>query len=159
MSQSDGSGRNLAVNAAFLKDIKDDNRRLKELLDDIQGITNHAQVAANHWQQFVDRLQELCDQLAFHFSLEEAYGYFDEAVEVQPQQSVLANRLRDEHPKLFAEIRDLADRVGDMDPTNEEKVTAALDHYATFYRRFSIHEESEVKMILASLDDDIGVGD
>jgi len=42
-------------------------------------------------RHLVDWLSELRDQLALHFALEEAYGYFDEPLHVAPQLAEKAN--------------------------------------------------------------------
>ena len=111
MSLTRTSTRRLTVNAAFLKDIKDDNRDLKILLDRLRPLAQHTQTACNHWVELIDLMGQLRDQLALHFSLEEAYGYFDEAIVTAPELSTTAECLRSEHSKLFARIRDLADSV------------------------------------------------
>ena len=87
MSSTDTKTRGLTINAAFLKDIKDDNRDLKNLLDKILPLAQHPQTAANHWPELIGLFSDLCDQLALHFSLEEAYGYFEDAVGSAPQLS------------------------------------------------------------------------
>ncbi|TWU58750.1 hypothetical protein Poly51_15300 [Rubripirellula tenax] len=151
--------RRLSVNAAFLKDIKDDNRELKNLVDRINPLSEHPQIAANHWPEFVALLADLRDQLALHFSLEEAFGYFEEAIEVVPQLSIDAEQLRGQHATLFESIRDLADRACDVTSDRTEKVASLLSSFQRFRHAFEIHEEAEVKLILQSLDDDIGNGD
>ena len=149
----------LAVNAAFLKDIKDDNQDLKKLLDQITPITRHQQTAANHWPELITLMSDLRDQLALHFSLEEAYGYFDDAIVSAPELSVTAEVLRSEHPSLFANIRDLADQVSEICSDRPDQVNDFITRLYAFRRDFEIHEESELKLILDSLDDDLGVGD
>ena len=151
--------RRLAVNAAFLKDIKDDNQDLKALLDQILPITRHPQTATNHWPELITLLGDLRDQLALHFSLEEAYGYFDDAIVSAPQLSITAEVLRGEHAGLFAEVRDLADLVTEICSDRPELVNDFLHRFEGFRRAFEIHEESELKLILDSLDDDLGVCD
>jgi hemerythrin-like domain-containing protein len=155
---SGGVGR-LTVNAAFLKEIKDDNRQLKTLWDQLVPLVNHVETARNHWPELIAGLAELRDQLAIHFSLEEAYGYFDEAIDIAPHHSLQAESLRGQHSTLFEMIRDLADAITDVDPDREEKVSQLLKRFVTFQDAFKQHEEAELKMILDSFDDDIGVGD
>ncbi|MEM9644045.1 MAG: hemerythrin domain-containing protein [Planctomycetota bacterium] len=151
--------RSLDVNAAFMKDIKDDNQHLKELLDKIAPLMQHPSVASNHWTEIISLVGELRDQLAFHFSLEEAYGYFDSALEAEPQRSAEAEFLRSAHPRLFARIRDLTDKASEMSNPDEPAIGEFLDEYAEFFRAFAEHEEAELKLILSTLDDDLGVGD
>ena len=158
-TQSKTGTRRLAVNAAFLKDIKDDNQDLKKLLDQITPITRHQQTAANHWPELIILISGLRDQLALHFSLEEAYGYFDDAVIAVAELSATAEKLRSEHPALFASIRDLADQVSEVCSDRPEQVNQFIQRLDAFRRAFEIHEEGELKLILDSLDDDLGVGD
>ena len=82
--------RRLTINAAFMKDIKDDNHQLKSLLDQITPLTAHYQTAINHWPELIQLIDALRDQLALHFALEEAYGYFDDAIGTEPQLSAIA---------------------------------------------------------------------
>lgn len=159
MANTDSKTRRLAVNAAFLKDIKDDNHDLKAILDQIAPLSEHYQTAVNHWLELVGLLEQLCDQLALHFSLEEAYGYFDDAVNHAPQLSVNAECLRGQHPSLFKTIRGLADNVLEVNTDNIEHVQEFLNGYQSFQQQFAAHEEAELKLILDAMDDDLGVGD
>jgi len=159
MQDSESKTRRLAINAAFLKDIKDDNHDLKVILDKITPLAEHRQTAINHWSELVVLLEQLCDQLALHFSLEEAYGYFDDAVDHAPQLSVAAECLRGQHPALFKSIRALADKSADVPVDDADHVDQFLNAYQSFRKDFIEHEEAELKLILAALDDDIGVGD
>ena len=158
-TQSKTGTRRLTVNAAFLKDIKDDSQDLKMLLDQIIPLTCHQQTAANHWPELIALMSELRDQLALHFSLEEAYGYFDDAVVSSPQLSVTAEVLRSEHPFLFAVIRDLADQVSEVCSDRPEQVNLFIQQFDSFRSMFEKHEENELELILESLDDDLGAGD
>ena len=159
MSDSSMSDRRLSVNAPFMKDIKDDNRELKRLHDEIQPLIEHVEKAVNHWAEVVLLVGELRDQLAFHFSLEEAYGYFDEAIETEPQMSVRAEALRGEHSHLFNELCQLAEAFTDLEPSDHDRVEEAVESLMAFQAKFQHHEEAELKLILAAMDDDLGVAD
>ena len=151
--------RRLTINAAFLKDIKDDNRDLKKLLDKIFPLASHPQTATNHWGELIELFGCLRDQLALHFTLEEAYGYFDEAVDSAPELSAVAECLRGQHPQLFEKIRHLADKSSEIRIDSGEQVSRFLSEFNAFRTEFEKHEESELKLILDALDDDLGVGD
>lgn len=69
------------VNAAFFREIKEDHHQLQRLLERIRQIVGQPQALPNDWKEFISLLADLRDQLAFHFALEEAYGYFEDAVE------------------------------------------------------------------------------
>jgi hypothetical protein len=159
MSNANSLTRRLTVNAAFLKDIKDDNRDLKNLLDKIYPLAEHPQTASNHWQELINLFADLWDQLALHFTLEEAYGYFDDAIVTAPQLSVTAECLRGQHPVLFELIRALADRAPEVRIDSGDQVKRFLDEFNRFRIEFEKHEEDELKLILDAMDDDIGVGD
>lgn len=149
----------LTINAAFLKEIKDDNRQLKTLWDRAGELVAHRQVASNHYSELVGLIEQLCDQLAIHFSLEEAYGYFDDAVDVAPHRSVEAQRLRAQHPGLFTQIQALSDQVARIDRADLEKLAKWIERFDVFQCKFQLHEEAELNLILDSFDDDLGVGD
>ena len=169
MSSNPDTSRRLTVNAAFLKDIKEDNRDLKILMDRICTLTQPLEAAANHWPELIRLFDDLRDQLALHFGLEEAYGYFDEAIGTDAELSIMANSLRSQHGVLFEEVRHLAEAAADactgdapiegMTPevtTAQEKI---LRRFAAFLVQFNDHEEAELKLILDALEEDLGVGD
>ena len=151
--------RQLTVNAAFLKDIKDDNRDLKVLIDKIQPLRTPLPTASNHWPELIRLFADLRDQLAMHFSLEEAYGYFDEAIVTAPQLNVTAECLKGQHSVLFQQICELADRALEVSADSEEQIEKFLNRFDQFQAEFQKHEEAELKLILDAMDDDIGVGD
>ncbi|WP_286177492.1 hemerythrin domain-containing protein [Stieleria mannarensis] len=149
----------LTVNAAFLREIKDDNRQLKSLWDRLIPMFSHPETVKNHWPELIASLAELRDQLAIHFSLEEAYGYFDDAVDIAPHLSLNAETLRSQHSTLYSQIRDLADGILELNSEASEHVTKLMRRFKAFKKSFENHEESELKLILESFDDDLGVGD
>jgi hypothetical protein len=159
MSQSSVSTKQVTVNAAFLKEIKEDNQHLKQLWDRLLPLVELPQTARNHWPELIESFAELRDQLALHFSLEEAYGYFDEAIDIAPQLSTLAHCLRDEHSQLFATARDLVDEAMDAKFDIDGDIIRIVDLFQKFRRQFERHEEAELKLILHAMDDDIGGGD
>lgn len=158
MSQASVSTKQVTVNAAFLKEIKEDNLLLKQLWDKVIPLAERPQMAANHWRELVELLSELRDQLAIHFSLEEAYGYFDEAIDIAPQLSTVAQCLRSEHTKLFAEVRDLTESAIDARADREDDIAKVMESFQGFRQRFERHEECELELILQTMDD-IGGGD
>ena len=76
----------VTVNAAFLQEIKEVDQELWSLLGDLRHRCQRP-IAPGQCRLLIDKLCQLRDQLALHFSLEEAYGYFDDPVEVAPQLS------------------------------------------------------------------------
>src|SRR5262245_65894974 len=99
----------VTVNAAFLQEIKEVNQELWMLQADLRHRFQRP-VAPGHCRFLVDKLCLLRDQLALHFSLEEAYGYFDDPVDVAPQLSRAADRLRSAHKGLYLAVCGLVER-------------------------------------------------
>lgn len=151
----------VTINAAFLQEIKEDNHELKGLLDAAGEMFSLSRVARTPARQFVDLLTQLRDRLATHFALEEAFGYFEDAIEVAPQLSRQADELRNEHRTLFLDLCDLvevAERLLYRETTAGVAKRLAA-RFREFRRSLEEHESRENGLILDSLDCDLGVGD
>ncbi len=151
----------LTVNAAFLMEIKEDNRELRQILDQAESVLRLPPEVHLPAKQVVDVLSQLRDQLAIHFSLEEAYGYFEEAIDVNPRLGQTAHSLRTQHVELFNQICDLVEEserllYGESSPRIAHHIST---RYCEFRQQLSEHEAREEELILEALDDDIGVGD
>jgi len=151
----------LTINAAFLQEIKDDNQRLRDLFSQARKLMEEADDPPKFVTQFSRVLSELRDQLAMHFALEEAYGYFDEAVHEAPRLSTQAEALRGQHKVLFEEICGIAEQAERLCYRRKvERMPARLlAQFRAFDERLRNHEQQENELILAAFDDDIGTGD
>lgn len=155
----DDTSSNIAVNAAFLREIKEDNRRLREMLGEVRQALAHAEVVENHPRRTAQQLAELRDQIAIHFALEEAYGYFDDAVRFAPRFSAQAARLKAQHPVLFTQLNELVELAEDpVEPHGpwSEKICSCFTEFDTHLRG---HEQAEEQLILDVFESDIGGGD
>lgn len=149
----------VTVNAAFLQEIKEVNADLWALLAELRHRCQRP-IAPSQCRQLVDRICLLRDQLAMHFALEEAYGYFEEPVEVAPQLGRLAEQLRSEHRELYLDFSDLIERAERM-YYDEQHAALALwlgSQFLELDQRLRRHEERENELILDAYDD-LGVGD
>ena len=153
--------KTVTVNAAFLQEIKDVNQELWRLLEEVKHMCSRPISVRQSSRILVDRLSVLRDQLALHFALEEAYGYFDDPVMVDPRLSVQANRLRDEHRQLYVKICELVEFAERLNHRGEwaSWLTRVSVGFHAFYDQLQSHESNEQELILAAYDDDIGVGD
>jgi hypothetical protein len=150
----------ITVNAAFLQEIKEVNQELWQLLRDLRHRSQRP-IAPGHCRALIDLLCQFRDQLALHFALEEAYGYFDDPVEVAPQLGRRAEQLRGEHKGLYLDFCDLVDRAERMF-YDEQHAALALwigPEFLAFDERLRSHEEREKELIFEAYDADIGVGD
>jgi len=150
----------VTVNAAFLQEIKEVNQELWSLLADLRHRCQRP-IAPSQCRLLIDKLCQLRDQLALHFSLEEAYGYFEDPVDVAPQLGRQAERLRAEHKELYLQFCDLVERAERMF-YDEQHAALALwigPEFLELDQRLLGHERRENELIMDAYDGDIGVGD
>jgi hypothetical protein len=150
----------VTVNAAFLQEIKEVNQELWHLLSDLAHRCQRP-IAPSHCRVLIDKLSQLRDQLALHFSLEEAYGYFEDPVDVAPQLGRQAEKLRGEHKDLYLELCDLVEHAERLFYDDQHAALALWigPEFLQFERRLRRHEERENELIMDAYDGDIGVGD
>jgi hemerythrin-like domain-containing protein len=150
----------VTVNAAFLQEIKEVNQELWHLLGELRHRCQRP-IAPGSCRGLVEKLSELRDQLALHFALEEAYGYFDDPVDVAPQLCRQAESLKAEHKQLYAQLSDLVERAERMFYDDRHAALAVWlgPEFLDFDARLRRHEERENDLIFEAYDADIGVGD
>ncbi len=154
------ASKTITINAAFLQEIKEDSQALRQLLAAAHELLSAWPLHVAR-KQLVDLLAELRDQVALHFALEEAYGYFEDAIAADPRQSRRATALRSEHCQLFVELCALEDQSERW--LYHEASTSVLRQIAVgfqaFHQKFLDHESRENDLILESLADEMGEGD
>jgi hypothetical protein len=158
----------VGVNAAFLRDIKEDNRELRLLMRRAERLSAAPDKVFLGPAAARELIEALRDQVALHFTLEEAFGYFDQTWGTPPEFASWAERLRAQHLPLYQQICDLAIRAekrlieppdGNFEEPAVNAIHALLDSLAAFLRRLHSHESAENQLILDALELDIGVGD
>jgi hypothetical protein len=151
----------VAINAAFLQEIKDDHHELRQLMHHAGGMFARGDWMPAELGHLSVLLGKLRDQLAMHFSLEEAFGYFDDAIESAPHLSRHAEELRAQHAEMYSELcrlADLAERLVNQSALEPAMATLAAD-YRAFAVRFGEHESQETQLIVEAFNSDIGAGD
>lgn len=151
----------VSVNAAFLQEIKQDNEELHRLLEQVNRLCQFESPPPESRQELADLLDKLRDQLALHFALEEAYGYFEDSIIGMPSLSKKADELRSQHAILFAQLCDVVDD-GKMalDAHSPRYVCRRISKpFLVFYHELVRHENQENELILEAFDLDVGVGD
>lgn len=146
-------------NAAFLLEIKEDNRRLRELFCEAAELFLRPSMVRPH--EAARLLASLRDQLAMHFALENAYGYLADVVDYAPRLCDRAHAMLAEHETLFVTCSELVERVermesGDLRGSVRRRVAW---EFFEFQRRFQDHESRENDLIMDAFEQDIGVGD
>jgi iron-sulfur cluster repair protein YtfE (RIC family) len=153
--------KTVTVNAAFLQEIKEVNQDLWRLLADVRRMCDSPATIDSAPRRFFGLVEELRDQLALHFALEEAYGYFENPIEVAPRLCRQANELRAEHHELYLLIVDFTEASELL--THPERVIGTVltvvKQFQEFDERLKRHETRENELIMEQYGDDIGVGD
>ncbi len=154
------STRTVTINAAFLQEIKDVHQLLWETLASLRELSEQPDSSNGFLREFAKLLNNLRDQLALHFSLEEAYGYFDDPVDVAPHVSQRAETLRGQHQELYVCACELVERVERAyDGRKLADATLLAGAYREFHRQIVEHEEAESELIQEAYASDLGVGD
>jgi len=151
----------VTLNAAFFQEIKDDHHELVDLLNLLEQHSFDGRWHRVSRRQLCGMFCELRDRVAMHFALEEAYGYFEDAVSVAPRLSIAANRLRGDHESLYQSVCDLAEiserLVYDQPVIGMGRLLA--EQFGFFLEVFRQHEADECRLIQQAFTDDIGAAD
>ena len=153
--------RTVSINAAFLQEIKDDHHELRQLLHHTAAMLARPAWMPIEYDRLVELFSKLRDQLAMHFSLEEAYGYFEDAISVAPHLSRRAEQLRSQHYELYSELCRLTERAEQLlyHETTDAVVVQLADDFRRFSERFQQHELYESDLMVEALHEELGAGD
>lgn len=148
----------ITVNAAFLQEIKEVNQELWQLLAAVRVRCSAHALSSHQTHGMVVLLQELRDQLALHFALEEAYGYFEEPCDAAPQLCERADLLRAEHKDLYLDLCQIADQAEAFLTAREHALLAQWlpPRFQSFDIRLKRHESRENALIMDAYDCDLG---
>jgi len=153
--------RPVTINAAFLQELKEVNQELWQTLDSLRSLCSQPLSIRQHSRTLVDLLSKLRDQLAMHFALEEAFGYFHHAKTVEAAVDHAARRLRSEHSPLYLRASKLADQAENFWRERDEAmlttvVPIGVDEFVAELLR---HEAGETELIYRTLYESIGMAD
>ena len=154
--QSGAEQLGIAVNRAFLQEIKDEHVQLRDLIQLNRERIPNAQNAS----MVLEWLQEMLDQVECYFALEEFYGYFQQAATLNPPVSKAANQLHTEHGELFVQLMALINRIEERVYQERE---CPLDEicagFLEFADQFNRHEQREMELMMKLCNEEFGVGD
>ncbi len=149
----------VSINPAFLQEIKDDHHELRQLMHHASAMFSRPEWMRTERDRLVQLLTKLRDQLAMHFSLEEAYGYFEDAVSAAPHLSRRAEALR---AALHAVLRLLPPGRRGRSPALSRvgpRAAQLAGEYRGFLATFHEHEARESELIVEAFQEDLGTGD
>ena len=151
----------VTINAAFLQEIKEVNDELWSLLGKVRHACSRPIALSGNGRYFLDMLSELRDQLALHFALEEAYGYFEDPAEVSPHMAQQAERLRGEHRRLYLQLCGIVERAETLVDGGHQALlaTSIPGQFILFDEVLQNHERRENELLLRMMDEELGSGD
>ena len=149
----------VTVNAAFLQELKEDNEKLRGLMAEFSAVCDLRPPLRLSHKRLASLLAQLRDELAMHFSLEEAFGYFDRPTAVAPHLSEQACRLRAEHATLYEDVARIAEAAEDArsrwiaqseDEDEDDPVKQRIVRRCqSFWDRLQQHEAGENELMWA----------
>ncbi|QDS89951.1 hypothetical protein [Rosistilla ulvae] len=153
--------KTVTVNPAFLADVKDLHQELWDGLHALQEMCSLPISLEGKCFEFIGRLSDLRDKLAFQFSVEEAYGYFDDPAFCCPTFARRSGELLQQHRDLYMEIDSIAERAEQLLSVRDLAalttiIPVAFDRFADKLQK---HESAETQLMHDGLMQDIGGGD
>jgi len=137
------------INAAFLQDVKEACVELWDTVHRLRQVIEQARGSAEAAKQLVELLGELRDQIAFAFSLEEAYGFIDGCRGPSPVWAHRAQSAKQQHRELYLLITELCEQAqeaqyrGFVARDFPQLLAAAVE----FDAALQAHEEFESELI------------
>jgi iron-sulfur cluster repair protein YtfE (RIC family) len=149
----------VTINVAFLQEIKEDFE-FRQLLNRVQEKMNSAELPKP--REASEMLHELRDELETYFTLEECYGYFQQAAVSNPAVSIKAADLQSDHERLFLQfnaIVEMSEQIVYRECSDEITVANLSADLAAFCTKLTAHEQNEMELMMRMCNEDIGVGD
>jgi hypothetical protein len=97
------------INAAFLQEVKESNVELWDTVHELRQMVESSPNNAGSARKLVALLSQLRDQLAFEFSLEEAYGFIEGCRGIAAQVAQRAAMAKQQHRELYLLIHELCE--------------------------------------------------
>lgn len=145
--------------AAFMQEIKEDDQKLRLVLDRFRQHVMDRPLLEADLAGFAELAMELRDRLAFRFALEEAFGYFEDPIDVAPRLSERIEELRLEHGKLYADAAQITEDLDASRPLSSTRLASLQNACREFLLRFDRHESRENEIMLQAFNEDIGCCD
>ena len=142
----------LAVNPAFLEEIKDSNSHLWQQIAELRQTCDSHEVRSSVLHRLVPLINEVRDLLALQFALEESYGYIEVPASVATPMSHSIEHARAQHCALYLTASALAEQAEELQYRGwiAERVDELVRQVAQFDLQLQDHERTERELIMAS---------
>jgi len=146
--------KTLVVNPAFLQEIKDSNPDLWDLVSQLERVGETLDEPAQILRRVTRLLDDLRDQLALQFSLEESYGYIEVSSPASRVTGELAIRAQSQHTILYLQLSDLAEQAEELQYRGIERqqLRELVNRSHQFHNDLREHERTENELIRRSYD-------
>ncbi len=147
--------------STLTQETKDVNDELWALLAKAHHACTRPIALSGNCREFVSMLLELRNQLALYFALEESYSYFDDPVNVPLHTDYWGEQLRSEHFRLYSHFSDIVQQAETMLAEKQQAFweSRVPRQFLAFHEELMIHEHRENELLIAMLDQDIGISD
>ena len=147
----------VTINVAFLQEIKQENIQFRQLIQTVANELRETKLAAN---QVMELFYSVREELETYFTLEEFYGYFDNAEITNPAVSTRARKLKGDHEALFLSFNEIVELIEQIVyRETDAKMNIVVDLFNRFQTRLDRHEQAEMELMMRLCNEDIGVGD
>ncbi len=142
----------LAVNPAFLEEIKDSNTTLWEQVAALRDACESRQIRSVVLNRLVLLLNDVRDLLALQFALEETYGYMEVPATMATRLSHSIEHVRSQHCALYLSASELAEQAEELQYRGwvAERVDQLVRQVKQFDLQLQDHERSERELVIAS---------
>lgn len=139
----------VALNPAFLEEIKDSNTTLWSRWAALREACHDNEDSRSMLCQIVQLLNELRDSLALQFSLEEAYGYVELPGQKVDAGSLHIDRIRGQHCSLYLQLNELTEIAEDLQyrGAQTETLLRLITQIQQFDLEWQDHERTERNLI------------
>ncbi|QDT05293.1 hypothetical protein K227x_36930 [Rubripirellula lacrimiformis] len=139
----------LAVNSAFLQEIKDSNPDLWAAADQLRVVLGSGDDATAKLRRTTRLLDQIRDGLALQFSLEESYGYLTVGQPKCERESELATIAQSQHAPLYLSLCDLVERAEELQYRGVQplQMNELVGQIYDFDRQWQAHEQIEADLI------------
>ena len=143
------SGGSIAVNPAFLQEIKDSNPDLWQATHRLRQTCDSDDAPIEVTRRLIRQLDKLRDQLAQQFALEESYGYLSVPYAVDESVDELSRLAHAQHCSLYLEISELVEHAEELQYRGVvvSKVRELIEAARGFEGRLREHEAIENDLV------------
>tara|TARA_R110002167_G_scaffold39115_1_gene121056 strand:- start:350 stop:832 length:483 start_codon:yes stop_codon:yes gene_type:complete len=148
--------KTLVVNPAFLQEIKDSHPDFWHTLHRVRQICECVEEPSQVTRDLVRWLNDLRDQMALQFALEESYGYIEVAPEFSSFKANAAEKTLAQHCSLYLLLSELIEKAEELQYRGAiaSYVRELVDQTQAFDKKLREHEQAENALI----EDSLGAG-